>query len=1180
MAEIPLRSYLHEIEKHIESGRTDQAIAHSRHILQSFPKYVDAYRLLAKAYLESQKYTDANDIFQRVLSSAPDDFVSHVGMSIIREDEGNLDEAIWHMERAFEVQPSNNAIQEELRRLFGRRDNVEPPKIRLTRGALARLYFKGELFQQAIGEIRAALGENPDRLDLQTMLAEIYLKTDQKVDAADTALAILRRLPYCVSAILVMIQILEGTDREMELRSYKQRFVQLDPYSSFLQPGESNLESVPDRSVQIEKLEWKPDQAISSQNQPAWAASLGVDLRDLSNADAGNLPLWLENTGDAEEPPESMLLPDSFMQEEEPITNFMGTSAPIPDFGAEEEVPDWLVDAGWKATAAAGSVISQELPNETFESGDGTGEQVQDSDIPDWLRAMAPPEGELSTEEGSDEFNPWLAELLPPEKNREETHSQEEPHSGEADYPDWLIAAGTAAIGSTEVATRADADETIKPEEKSSSAVAIESITEADAALSRDIQNEPTEQNTQIEEPSFGLESADSFMEIRDTKDEVGTGTEAEGAALIAPLFLKEALDQGEVNWEEMPGESQKENIESPPEAVPALEGLDDWLLELQAESQGDEVLAAATTQAVESSQDLPDWLKSLPEEEEEASSAEFRVDSDVSGWVMDEDGPIEIGEPEAEPATEIPDWLLEMKEPLDPSDQLILPNLEGDISREAIESGEPVFQDEISEDTQPTRVHPIVVEAAATQHFISDQSPFSAAEEETVIASLPTQDESANNKPEMAAAFAWLMGFHESESQAPTKVIPEGQQAAEVPFERADFEELLPIESEIPPEIPLPILTEENHAFADLEAQVNPLEPESERISLDGEEIEEYRVDLEKSEQESPSEEMVGTPTTEQTPGGSELTDQEAAFAWLETLAVRQGATEALLTNPEDRLEEMPDWVKQDALAAQMASELSKVESTEEELVDEVIAADESDILGDDLTIDADEDATLRYEQAAGVDEAYPIKADNEIPELPDWLAEPVAGESENSDMPDVSIPAEKLNLNEASLSELERLPGVGFITALKISDYREAHGIFQTVEELMNVPGIDSATADAIQNYIYVEFPEKKEAPAPDEKPADAAIWLRETRSLSLELSTAREALRSGNLHRAMEEYGQLIQVNQNLTQIAQDLEETSQSYPNEVDVWQNLGDVYLRLNRVQEALQAFIKAEQLLG
>jgi len=83
---------------------------------------------------------------------------------------------------------------------------------------------------------------------------------------------------------------------------------------------------------------------------------------------------------------------------------------------------------------------------------------------------------------------------------------------------------------------------------------------------------------------------------------------------------------------------------------APAFEELDDWLLELQAESQGDEARATAMTQAVEPSQDIPDWLKIIPEGEEKASSAEFRVDSEVSGWVLDEDGPMEIEEPEADP--------------------------------------------------------------------------------------------------------------------------------------------------------------------------------------------------------------------------------------------------------------------------------------------------------------------------------------------------------------------------------------------------------------------------------------------------------------------------------------------------------------------------------------------------
>ena len=113
MAEINLRHYVQEIDDLIEEGeQLEMAIAHCRHILKSFPKHIDTYRLLGKAYLESKRYGDAADIFQRVLSAVPDDFVSHVGMAIIREDEGNIESSIWHMERAAAAKPGNPAIEQ------------------------------------------------------------------------------------------------------------------------------------------------------------------------------------------------------------------------------------------------------------------------------------------------------------------------------------------------------------------------------------------------------------------------------------------------------------------------------------------------------------------------------------------------------------------------------------------------------------------------------------------------------------------------------------------------------------------------------------------------------------------------------------------------------------------------------------------------------------------------------------------------------------------------------------------------------------------------------------------------------------------------------------------------------------------------------------------------------------
>ena len=43
--------------------------------------------------------------------------------------------------------------------------------------------------------------------------------------------------------------------------------------------------------------------------------------------------------------------------------------------------------------------------------------------------------------------------------------------------------------------------------------------------------------------------------------------------------------------------------------------------------------------------------------------------------------------------------------------------------------------------------------------------------------------------------------------------------------------------------------------------------------------------------------------------------------------------------------------------------------------------------------------------------------------------------------------------------------------------------------------------------------------------------------------------------------------------------DLKEISYQYPIEVSVWQSLGDAYMRANQLQDALESYTKAEELL-
>jgi competence protein ComEA len=50
----------------------------------------------------------------------------------------------------------------------------------------------------------------------------------------------------------------------------------------------------------------------------------------------------------------------------------------------------------------------------------------------------------------------------------------------------------------------------------------------------------------------------------------------------------------------------------------------------------------------------------------------------------------------------------------------------------------------------------------------------------------------------------------------------------------------------------------------------------------------------------------------------------------------------------------------------------------------------------------------------------------------------------------------AAPLNINSATVAQLEKLPGVGAATAQRIVEYREKNGAFKKVEELMNVRGI----------------------------------------------------------------------------------------------------------------------------
>jgi competence ComEA-like helix-hairpin-helix protein len=68
---------------------------------------------------------------------------------------------------------------------------------------------------------------------------------------------------------------------------------------------------------------------------------------------------------------------------------------------------------------------------------------------------------------------------------------------------------------------------------------------------------------------------------------------------------------------------------------------------------------------------------------------------------------------------------------------------------------------------------------------------------------------------------------------------------------------------------------------------------------------------------------------------------------------------------------------------------------------------------------------------------------------------------------------PARPIDINVATIKELEELPGVGPVTAQKIIDMRQKSGRFRRVEDLLAIRGMSTKRLEALRPYITVSPP-----------------------------------------------------------------------------------------------------------
>lgn len=689
MAKVSLRIYNKDIEQLIDQGRQDEAIAHCRHILQTFPKHLGTYRLLGKAYLEAKRYDEAVDVFQRVLMAVPDDFVSHVGMSIIRDDQGKLDESIWHMERAFESQPSNAAIQGELQRLFGRRDGVEPPKIRMTRGALAHMYVQGELYPQAISEIKAVLSQDSQRDDMRTLLARAFFHAGQKADASDICSQLLNRYQYSFDANRIMVELLQGSDSVDAAQVYRQRVNELDPYAAFAQGSVFNSDDVSDASVNLDRLEYKGQEV---QMTPAWTET----ETNLTPQTMNQEPDWLQAESSAASTSEEK---------------------PAPAVQPDSDIPDFLRQAGWTESSGANA-------QPAFTKGASSGADLAPAEIPDWLKAMAPSESTEvtpppaasapATAESAAETPDWLsglgataaasagqgAENIPDwlkgfsgSQPAEEAQEPESPASAQevpswlssadqtagqgtesADVPDWLKGAEETGVNMPPVSAEATSAPESKPadapsletlgataQEQDDAVAWLESLAAKHGAKAEELVTDP---NARSETPPAWVEQARAINESQPPARSM-----AEPMEESAPPAEPVAASEDETGmWLRNLGDelTPKAPEQAGPKEEPSAESADlsEWLKSLdagagkEAESEAAaeipsqaESVSFSAQESAESASELPDWLAGLGKEEEApAASAE-----PIPGWLKGEPEP-ETPPQEAVRATPL-DW-------------------------------------------------------------------------------------------------------------------------------------------------------------------------------------------------------------------------------------------------------------------------------------------------------------------------------------------------------------------------------------------------------------------------------------------------------------------------------------------------------------------------------------------
>ena len=285
MAEISLSAYQNELDSLLGEKRYDEAIAHARHILRSQPKNLRAYQQLGDALVARGRWEEAGDVLRRALGAKPQDFHTHLQLARAYQNQEAFDRAIWHAERALDQQPGDQDSIALVRELYRDHRHEEIDRLQLTAAALAQQQIRGSLLSEALDTLSAALEDSPQRIDLQLLQARALWLDGQRMDAAETALDILDRLPYAIDANRIMTELWLAEQRPSDAQPYLKRIEALDPY---LAHQMASGEEAPETLLMLERLDYSAlPQRESEFVNPEWLDTLGAPRADTAEQDDG-----------------------------------------------------------------------------------------------------------------------------------------------------------------------------------------------------------------------------------------------------------------------------------------------------------------------------------------------------------------------------------------------------------------------------------------------------------------------------------------------------------------------------------------------------------------------------------------------------------------------------------------------------------------------------------------------------------------------------------------------------------------------------------------------------------------------------------------------------------------------------------------------------------------------------